>query len=149
MARNHRKYILAWSAAALLAGALATPPATQARTVYRCGTEYQATPCTDGGRALELNDTRSPLQRAEAESVAQAESALARSMQRERERQAKAQHPPSAIPLTVRGRPAEPNSAKASRKQRSNQARGRKTGSDEFTAMSPGSASRKPRKSGE
>lgn len=57
-----------------------------AQTVYRCGNSYGQTPCADGV-PLNVNDSRSAAQKAEAEKIAARDAATARGMEKERLRQ--------------------------------------------------------------
>lgn len=97
--------MIARVARGLLAGAALLGGAAPllAQTVYRCGDSYSQSPC-EGARTLQLDDARSPAQKAESDDVArrsqQAADALEadrlRSEQQARERHRAAAGPPQA-----------------------------------------------------
>lgn len=67
----------------------------QAQTVYRCGPAgnvYSQVPCTDG-KAIDVSDSRSPAEAAEARKALGAQERWARQAARERERDARANPP--------------------------------------------------------
>lgn len=71
---------------ALLLAALVITAPCFAETVYRCGPEgreYSATPCADG-KALQLDDSRTPAQQRDAQAAAHREAKQAEQMARER-----------------------------------------------------------------
>lgn len=64
----------------LAAGAMS---AAQAQTVYRCGNAYSQAPCPDA-KLVEVGDSRSPAQQAEARQAAADDRRLAADMRRDR-----------------------------------------------------------------
>lgn len=70
--------------------------------VYRCGSSYQDSPCP-GGRPVNVDDARSPAQRAEARERLQQEQARAKALAAERHAQERQQRPGTApAGITVR-----------------------------------------------
>lgn len=67
-------------AIALALGMFAT---ASAQTVYRCGDSYSQKPCA-GGRAVDVEDPRSPTQREQARTAAQRDARTAQAMERDR-----------------------------------------------------------------
>lgn len=53
------------------------------QTIYRCGDSYSQTPCP-GATSLEVDDSRSPVQKAQADAATAAASRAAGTMERER-----------------------------------------------------------------
>ena len=82
---------------ALLASLAAAPAVAQ--SVYRCGNTYSQVACTQG-RAVDVEDSRSPAQQAEARRVAADERQLAAQMQRDRLADAQAARPAGAASLS-------------------------------------------------
>jgi hypothetical protein len=80
----------------LLASLVAAP--TGAQTVYRCGNAYSQVACAQG-RAVEVDDTRTPAQQAEARRVAADERQLAAQMRRDRLADAREARPAGAANL--------------------------------------------------
>ncbi|MBQ0958140.1 hypothetical protein KAK06_04145 [Ideonella sp. 4Y11] len=69
--------------------------------VYRCGSSYQDSPCA-GGRTVDVDDARSPEQRAEARERLQQEQARAKALATERHAQERTRRPataPAGIPV--------------------------------------------------
>ena len=73
----------------------------QAQTIYRCGTSYTQTPCAQG-RAVVVNDDRTPQQQQEAVDVATRERALGDVLEQDRLTQEVQQRPAGAS--TINGR---------------------------------------------
>ena len=65
-----------------LAGSLCTPHAA-AQKVYRCGSVYSQTPCK-GAITVDVNDSRTPEQKQEADQAIERDAETARSMEAER-----------------------------------------------------------------
>ena len=70
------------AALTLLAGTLLGFTAT-AQTVYRCGSAYSRPPCP-GAITLDASDSRTPVQKAEADATTAQASILAASLEKER-----------------------------------------------------------------
>ena len=79
----------------LLAALAAVVPTAQAQPIYRCGNEYTRVPCP-GGRQLEMTDTRSAAQRAEARRILAEEERRAHELERDRKRAESAIKPAAA-----------------------------------------------------
>lgn len=88
--------MIATVARGLLAGAAllgATAPLI-AQTVYRCGDSYSQSPC-EGARTLQLDDARSPAQKADSDDVARRSQQAADALEADRvrsEQQARERH---------------------------------------------------------
>jgi len=97
---------------ALLA-ALAALPTALAQPIYRCGNEYTRIPCP-GGHTLEMSDTRSAAQRAEAQRLLVEEEKRGKAMERERRHEESAIKPAAATSLGPDFVAAAPPQPKAS-----------------------------------
>ena len=99
---------------ALLA-ALAALPTAQAQPISRCGNEYTRIPCP-GGHTLEMSDTRSAAQRAEAQRLLVEEEKRGKAMERERRHEESAIKPAAATSLGPVPAAAASAPAKSSKK---------------------------------
>lgn len=95
-----------------------------AQTVYRCGNSYGQTPCANGV-PLNVSDSRSAAQKAEAEKIAARDAATARGIEKERLRQealavktaAAASAPKPAVPAAQAAKMPTEKSASTSEKK--------------------------------
>jgi hypothetical protein len=123
-----------------LASAFAAAP------IYRCGADgrtYSQAPC-EGGRLIDAADPRSEAERVEARRVVARERKAANDLERERRAREAAQEPAQATGFN--GRPAGAEAAapahpRVKAKHRSAKA---KRGGDDFVAIEPRSAKKKP-----
>ena len=117
-----------------------------AAPIYRCGADgrtYSQAPC-EGGRLIDAADPRSEAERVEARRVVDREHKAANDLERERRAREAAQKPAQATGFN--GRPAiaevaAPPHPRAKPKRRNPKA---KPGSDDFVAIEPRSATKKP-----
>jgi hypothetical protein len=121
----------------LIAGVLLS--AAHAETVYRCGSTYTQTPCPQS-TAVEVSDSRSPAQRADARAAAEGERRHAAQMRQERLADQRAIVPAGAISLSG---PTAPKvvavlPAKAVAKKRRH-ANGKPPATTDFVAYDPSS----------
>ena len=84
---------------ALVAGAIMMAPALPAQPVYRCANSYSQTPCA-GGATIDVDDSRSPAQKAQSDAATAQAVRSANQMEQIRLMQAqnadKASRPPAA-----------------------------------------------------
>ena len=116
----------------------------QAQTVFRCGSVYSQTPCPQG-KVVEVTDSRSAAQRAEAKRVAADERKLAADMRRDRINEENAQQPAAAGSLSA-PKPvpaAERGAAKRKKQKRSSVKPG---ASEDFVAAGPSAKKRRAAK---
>ena len=118
---------------ALAAIACIVVDASAAGSIYRCGREYQQTPCANG-KMLDVSDPRSGAQRAEAKRVAEQERKQAAEMQRERAASEAAAKPASA--LGFNGRPPAPAASAASSAKHAKK-KVKKAETTDFVAVEP------------
>jgi hypothetical protein len=126
-------------ARALLGCLLLVPIAAAAQpSVYRCGQTYQQSPCERGGKAVEVDDSRSDAERKAARAVASDEGKLGNALQRERLAREKATRPMAAVgigaPRTSEAASAPARSKKGHKKK---SAREPNPGSADFVAIEP------------
>lgn len=130
----------------LTALCLLWPSAAQAQTVYRCGPAgnvYSQVPCADG-RAIDVSDTRSPAEAAEARKALGAQERWARQAARDREREERANPPalaggigPGKAAAAHGDDKAEPSSRKG--KGKTTSAKASPSKHKDFVAFVPGS----------
>ena len=116
----------------------------QAQTVFRCGSVYSQTPCPQG-KVVEVTDSRSAAQRAEAKRVAADERKLAADMRRDRINEENARQPAAAGSLSA-PKPvpaAERGAAKRKKQKRSSVKPG---ASEDFVAAGPSAKKRRAAK---
>ena len=116
----------------------------QAQTVFRCGSVYSQTPCPQG-KVVEVTDSRSAAQRAEAKRVAADERKLAADMRRDRINEENAQQPAAAGSLSA-PKPvpaAERGAVKRKKQKRSSVKPG---ASEDFVAAGPSAKKRRAAK---
>ena len=84
---------------------LAALSAAEAQNVYRCGAQYSQEPCKDG-KAVNVQDARTPEQQQQAREAAAAEKERARQLAKERQASETAQRPATASGITHKTAPA-------------------------------------------
>jgi hypothetical protein len=131
-------------AAALFMALAASALPTAAQTVYRCGDSYSQTPC-HGGQVIDVEDSRSAIQRSQTLAATQRDTRLANAMEKMRlDEEAKAeaarltQQRAEAAAKSSRGKGKDAGSAMA----KSKDAKPKKPA--DFTAIAPGTGKSKP-----
>lgn len=104
---------------------------TQGQPVYRCGTLYSDAPCA-GAVAIDVEDRRTPQQKAQTDAATRQAVTLARQLQQERQALERAARP-AARPASAAGA-AAPVPRKPA--QAGGQTATRKSGNEPFTASS-------------
>jgi hypothetical protein len=117
-----------------------------AAPIYRCGADgrtYSQAPC-EGGRLIDAADPRSEAQRVEARRVVAREHKAANELERERRARDAAQEPAQATGFN--GRPAGAEAAAPTHPRAKTKHRGvkPKPGDEDFVAIAPRSAKKKP-----
>lgn len=131
----------------LLAAALSTAnlaiTSAWGQTVFRCGSRYSQSPCP-GAVAIDIDDSRTPEQKAQTDAAAAQAAATADRMERDRLAREKAQ---AGRPAATSTRPAKAPKAAASKPRKSSSGKTSKAKPEYFVAgapAEPGKTLRKP-----